>query len=156
MVALTPPTPPATTPTLGPASVRAYAVNGSTLTELANSPQQTSAGQAFAYTIDPTGNYLVASDVTANRVPAFKIDGTTGVLTPVPNSPFTPVGTPGAVTFDRSARFAYITDVGSQATPSTNTISAYSINATTGEPTLIATYPTGTGPTFFPRITGVQ
>ncbi len=156
MVVLTPPTTPGNPPTFGPASVRAYAVNGTTLTELANSPQQTSAGQAFAYTIDPTGNYLVASDVPGNRVPAFRIDRTTGVLTPVPNSPFTFAGTPGTVTFDRSGRFAYVTDVGSQATPSSNTISAYSINATTGEPTLIASYPTGIGPTFFPRITGVQ
>jgi 6-phosphogluconolactonase (cycloisomerase 2 family) len=156
MVVLTPPTMPGSPPTLGPASVRAYAVNGATLTELANSPQQTSAGQAFAYTIDPTGNFLVASDLPGSRVPAFRIDRTTGALTPVPNSPFAFAGTPGAVTFDRSGRFAYLTDVGSQAAPSTNTISAYSINATTGEPTLIATYLTGAGPTFYPRITGAQ
>jgi 6-phosphogluconolactonase (cycloisomerase 2 family) len=156
MVTLTPPTMIGNPPTFGPSSVRAYSVNGTTLTELPNSPQQTSAAQVFAYTIDPTGNYLVASDTTASRVVAFTINRTTGVLTPVPSSPFTTAAPPGAVTFDRSGRFAYVTDVGTQTTPSGNTISAYSINATTGEPTLIATYPTGTGPTFFPRITGAQ
>ena len=145
--------------TFGPSSVSVYSVNGATLTELDGSPHPTSQGAAFGDVIDPTGNYLVTSDIEHNQIFAFKIDSATGALTAVPGSPFTPaVGTniPSNVAFDPSGRFAYLADVGGAQNPSTNTISAYSIDAATGVPTFIASYPTGNNPSFFPRIIGRQ
>jgi DNA-binding beta-propeller fold protein YncE len=143
----------------GPSSVRAYSVSGTTLTELQGSPHPTAQGRALNDVIDPTGNYLVTSDIDDNQIFAFKIDSATGALTAVPGSPFTPdVGTnlPSTVAFDPSGRFAYLADVGGAQNPSTNTISAYSIDAATGVPTFIASYPTGDNPSFFPRIIGRQ
>jgi DNA-binding beta-propeller fold protein YncE len=61
----------------------------------------------------------------------FAIDGTTGALTPLPDSPF-PAGTnPGSVTVDPSGSFVYVANVTS------NDISAYAMDSTTGALTAV-------------------
>jgi 6-phosphogluconolactonase len=79
----------------------------------------------------PSGNFLYAPDPPANEVVGFAIDGTTGVLTPVPGSPF-PVGTqPEQVVIDPSGQFLYVSDFSSSG------ISGFAINFSTGTLTIV-------------------
>lgn len=64
--------------------------------------------------------------VGTGNVSAYTMDGTTGVLTPVPGSPFTTGLGPQGVTVDPLGRFTYVANLQS------NNVSAYTIDPATG------------------------
>jgi DNA-binding beta-propeller fold protein YncE len=85
--------------------------------------------------------------VGPGNVSAYSIDGTTGALTPVAGSPF-PAGFGSlSVTVDPTGQFAYVANRGFS--PDNGTVSAYTIDGTTGALTEIAGSPFPAGS--FPR-----
>jgi RHS repeat-associated protein len=104
------------------------------------------AGGSLPGPIGPRFAYVANSG--SNSVSGFTIDSTTGVLTPVSGSPF-PAGVgPRSVVVDPSGRFAYVPNLGIPP-PANGSISAYTIDPTTGSLTPIFgspfSIPTGTG-----------
>ncbi len=67
------------------------AVNGSPFL-LPNDPPYSNLNNVDSLAMHPSGQFLYAPDSPANEVVAFAIDSPTGVLTPIPGSPF-PAGT---------------------------------------------------------------
>ncbi|HUS12242.1 MAG TPA: beta-propeller fold lactonase family protein [Pyrinomonadaceae bacterium] len=86
---------------------------------------------AFAYVTNPD----------ANSVSAYAINGSTGALTEVEGSPFATGIGPIAVAVDRAGKFAYVAN--GRSGNFSDTVSAYSINATTGALKLVNTAPAG-------------
>lgn len=79
--------------------------------------------------VDPTGSFVYVAITATNQVAAFSITPSSGVLTPVPGSPFAAGGGASAMTtFNNSPGndFLYVSDT------TAGTISGYSINPTTG------------------------
>jgi DNA-binding beta-propeller fold protein YncE len=72
--------------------VYAFAVqaNGS-LTDVAGSPFTTQ-DDPKGLAIDPKGRFLYVTDLNSDKLNAYKINNTTGALTVVPGSPYTPPG----------------------------------------------------------------
>ncbi len=75
----------------------------------------------------------------AGNVSAYRIDGTTGALTPVAGSPFPAGINPLAVTVDPRGQFAYVANLSSY------DVSAYTIDGTTGALTPVAGSPFAAG-----------
>ena len=136
-----------------PGSVRGYVdVASGPITEFVGSPYQTNGTNSLAAVLDPTGRFLALTNLGTANVTVFRIDPTSGAVTHIPGSPYTPaVGTqPGSVTFDPSGRYAYLTD-------GLNSISSYSIDATTGVPTFVSSQLLLGSPAVVPvTILGVQ
>jgi 6-phosphogluconolactonase (cycloisomerase 2 family) len=91
------------TPPVPIGGVWAYRVDETTgaLTPVAGSPVRTAA-RATAATVDSSGHYLYVTNIgpdpdAAGSVSAYRIDATTGALTPVPGSPFAAAPAPAAV-----------------------------------------------------------
>jgi 6-phosphogluconolactonase len=85
--------------------------------------------------IDPTGRFVYVANSGSNDVTAFTLDIRTGVLKPVPGSPF-PAGTnPSSVGTDISGNFVYVTNAGS------GNVSGFSIDQKTGALTPLAGSP---------------
>jgi 6-phosphogluconolactonase (cycloisomerase 2 family) len=61
--------------------------------------------------IDPSGNYLYVANVRSNNISVFSITSGTGVLTPVPGSPFNSL-TPTNMVVAPSGKFLYVTAPG--------------------------------------------
>jgi len=76
---------------------------------------------------------------TGGYVSAFRIDPTTGALTPIPGSPFPAGSVPISVAVDPLGKFAYV------ANELDNTVSAYSIDSETGALARIPGSPFATG-----------
>lgn len=76
----------------------------------------------FVYVTNAGGN----SGPSAGSISAYSVDGQTGVLLPVPGSPFSDPGGPRSIALDPRGRFAYAANRGN------DTISAYAIDRTTG------------------------
>ena len=121
-----------------------------TLGRIAGSPFATGLhdDEVFKLNFSPSGKFLAvagsAGSNLTNDVGMYAIDATSGVLTPVPGSPFateTGAGT-GWIAFDKTGSYLYATNY------VTNNISAYSIDTTSGALTKIAGSPfvAGTGP----------
>jgi 6-phosphogluconolactonase len=89
------------------------------------------AGQAFA---DKKPKFVYVANEDFDNISAFTVDSTTGALTPVPGSPFAAAGnTPTGVAVDPSGKFAYVTTrCLSNVSCQNGTVSAYTINSTTG------------------------
>src|SRR5688500_10674516 len=84
--------------------------------------------------------FLYVANELSDNSSAYEV-GATGLLTPVPGSPFAAGDRPYSVSITRDGRFLYAVNY----TPST--ISAYSINASTGALTSLgAATPSGTNP----------
>ena len=102
-------------------------------------PDCSGAGSVAASAIvDPTGQFLYVACYDANAVSAYVIDAAGG-LTQIDSDPATPgvqdfpAGTrPQFVTVDPTGRFVYVSNANS------NDLSAFSINAATGELSPIA------------------
>ena len=89
--------------------------------------------------VDPTGRFVYVANSDSNDVTAFTLDVRSGVLRPIPGSPF-PAGTnPSSIGADISENFVYVTNAGS------NNISGFSIDQTTGALTSLAGSPFPTG-----------
>ena len=83
--------------------------------------------------------FVYVANRDSNTVSAYRIDATTGALTPVAGSPFAAGGAPVSVTVNPTSTFAYVANSGS------NTVSAYRIDAATGALTPVAGSPFATG-----------
>jgi 6-phosphogluconolactonase (cycloisomerase 2 family) len=83
----------------------------------------------------PTGKFLYVPNQASNDISAYAIDANTGALTGVPGSPFTAAPSPTIASVDPLGKFLYVSSRGSASSPPA--LSAYSINATTGELTPI-------------------
>ncbi len=119
-----------------------YAINRSN-GSLGNAIGSYLTGQAlYADVVDNTGKFLYA--LGTNGVYAFSIQSGTGVLTPVPGSPFAAAGASSAsfplaatlMAVDQTNQFLYVSTSGG--------ISAYTIDQNTGQLTAIAGSPFGT------------
>lgn len=125
----------------GQYSVSAYTANSASgaLTEITGSPFTTQSGpQSVA--VDPSGRFLyVANRSSINGSTAFTINASTGALTEMAGSPFATGNGPYAITVDPTGRFAYVANQTSGSV--TDTISAYTIDPTTGALSELASSP---------------
>jgi 6-phosphogluconolactonase (cycloisomerase 2 family) len=107
--------------------------------------------------VDPYGRFIYVTDdgVASSTYPqgtiyGFTIDQTTGALTPIAavTAFTTNLNVPQSIVIDHTGSYLYVTNFGTGTTP--GTISAYSIDQTTGNltPLSTATYATGNGPVY--------
>jgi 6-phosphogluconolactonase (cycloisomerase 2 family) len=122
----------------GPGSVSTYSI-GSTGVLTFISQTAVAAGGAISVAVDPSGSFVYAANVNANTLSAYSFDSTTGILSPVPGSPFPTGPTPQSVTVDPSGKFVYAPNGNGQS------VSAYTIDSTTGALTPVASSPFAVG-----------
>lgn len=79
-------------------------------------------GRPNTAVVDPTGTFVYVTDDSNNTVAAYSM-GSTGRLTPVPNSPFATGSLPVGVVVDRTGTFVYVANSGD------NSVSAYRIGS---------------------------
>lgn len=84
------------------------------------------------------GKFVYVTNLFSSRVSAFLLNNTSGNLTPISGSPFTTASRPISVATHASGKFLYVAHSDAN-TP----LSAYTIDATTGAMSLIATYVNG-------------
>ena len=82
---------------------------------------------------------------TGGGVSAYTLDDTTGALAELAGSPFDAALPALHVTSDPAGKFLFVVNGDGLGTPA-NTVTAYTINATTGDLTAVGTYATGTNP----------
>lgn len=91
-------------------------------------------------TVDPYGRFLYVSDDAGNNIYGFQISQTDGTLTPVPGSPFNGsafnLSSPEFVVTDHSGSYLYAVNLNSA------TVSAYTINQSSGAVAPLASNPT--------------
>jgi 6-phosphogluconolactonase (cycloisomerase 2 family) len=95
----------------------------------------------------PSGDvYLYATDLNAGKVAGFRFDSASGVLTPVPGSPFPAGNTPVQTAQDYLSKFLYVSNLNDSA----GGISAFTIDQNTGalSPIPGSPFPTGTAGSF--------
>jgi len=90
--------------------------------------------------VDPSGKYLYVANELSDNVSGFTIDSTTGALTLMADSPFASTSMNGStgprgVAVDPSDKYVYVTN------HTSDDVSGYSINATTGELTPLSGSP---------------
>jgi cysteine-rich repeat protein len=112
-------------------SVSGYAVNLGTgaLSPLPGSPYPTGGAGGFTADLDSIAicrNLLFASNGNGNTVSVFRLDGTTGVLTAVPGSPYAVGACPTGLACTPDARHLYVADFCADA------ISIFDVNPATG------------------------
>ena len=128
-----------------PGGVLAFTIDASTgaLTPVPGSPFPISSGstgfmQLGQIVVDPTGSFVYVAMPSTSQIAVFSITSSSGVLTPVPGSPFAVGGGASAIaTFNNSpgSDFLYV------ANTTAGTISGYSINPTTGALSPLAGFP---------------
>jgi 6-phosphogluconolactonase len=98
----------------------------------------------LALAIDGSGHYLYAVNHYAdtNNLSAYSIDPFTGVLTPVPGSPFTAGVGPNDIEVDFSGKFVYVANAESGLL---GDVSVFSIDATNGSLTQVSGSPFAAG-----------
>ncbi len=123
-------------------NVRVYEIDSGTgaLTEVPPSPYPLGM-EPRAAAIDPSGKFVYVASQSLNSVAAFTMNSS-GVLTTVPGSPFATGGTATGsfgccVVVDPTGKFVYVADIAN--------VYAFSINASSGALTLVATVPAPTG-----------
>ena len=80
-------------------------------------------------TVDPTGKFAYVVNQTTDNISAFTINATSGALLPITGSPFPTGTTPMSVAIDPTGKFAYVTN---SFGITGNSVTAFSINASTG------------------------
>jgi 6-phosphogluconolactonase (cycloisomerase 2 family) len=109
--------------------INVYAINGTTGMLTPVPPFAYATGrEPRSITIDPTGHFVYVANSYTDNISAF-VMSITGVLTPVPGSPFPPGGSLSGsdaccVVTDPSGKFLFLQD--------TTNVYAYTINAITG------------------------
>ncbi|HEV2222504.1 MAG TPA: beta-propeller fold lactonase family protein [Candidatus Acidoferrales bacterium] len=103
-------------------------------------PNQTVANSE-PYGIVDTGKFVYVSLLGSNQIAAFSIDNSTGVLTPVPGSPFPAETRPAILTF--TGKFLYVINA------TDGSISGYAIDSNSGALTPIPGFPFGSQNTYF-------
>ncbi len=123
----------------GDDEVAGFAIDPTTgaLTALAGSPYAAGSGAGAIPAFSPNGKFLYVMDqgnsgATANTVFGYVI-GSDGSLTAISANGFAAGTAPSWIAFTPNGSFAYVSDSGE------DTISAYSVNATTGALTPLAT-----------------
>jgi 6-phosphogluconolactonase (cycloisomerase 2 family) len=100
-----------------------------------------------AVAVDPSGTYLFVANANGMSTPgesnvaAFAIDASTGVLTPVPGSPFATDTLSMSIAIDPSGKFVYVAN----GDPPANNISAFAIDPNTGTLTPVPGSPFAAG-----------
>lgn len=130
-------------------NVSAYAINAST-GALANVDTVAAGSQPAAVAVDPSGRFVYVANNGANDVSAYTVNAgiftqitcTVGCSTTGNTKDFTAGTGPYSVTVDPTGRFVYVPNFTS------NNVSGYTINASTGALTSIGIVATGTGPTY--------
>ncbi len=92
--------------------------------------------------VDPSNRFVYAANEHDPSISAYSIDQASGLLTAVPGSPFaveSSAVSPYCVTIDPFSRFVYVVNTTS------NNISAFTINSSTGALTLVPGGPFATG-----------
>jgi DNA-binding beta-propeller fold protein YncE len=137
----------------GSNNVSAYTIDGTTgaLTAIPGSPFPAGSGPA-SVAVDPAGHFAYVANCGSfcvgdglndpGNISAYIIDATTGALTAVPGSPFPAGYYPDSVAVLPSGRFLYVTNCGNGcagdgAFLDLGSVSAYSIDATTGALTAV-------------------
>ncbi len=126
-------------------NISAFSVDPTTgaLTPIPGSPF-TAGANPTSVAIDPSSKFLYeASDLQSptpiNDINAFTINPSTGALTAVPGAPFTSGVSPSSISVDSTGKFLYTSDGGPGSGPNEfNSISEYSLDATTGTLTPIS------------------
>jgi 6-phosphogluconolactonase (cycloisomerase 2 family) len=126
-------------------SVSAYAITASSGALSTIGIPTGTAGKPTAVATDLAQSMLYVTNETTDNVSAFSINSSSGALTEIAGSPFNietnPTGPetgPIAVSVDPSGRFAYVAN-------STDTLSGYSVDSTTGALSLLTGSPFATG-----------
>jgi 6-phosphogluconolactonase len=125
-------------------AVAAYKINArrGKLTPLAGSPFL-AGNYSNGVAVDPEGKFAYVVNLGSYNVSAYTINATTGALTPVAGSPFAAGTLPNAVTVNPTDKFAYVVNGGSGSL--NGSVSAYTINATTGALSPVGGSPFGAG-----------
>jgi 6-phosphogluconolactonase (cycloisomerase 2 family) len=87
-------------------------------------------------TLDATGQFLYVGNTASNDISGYAIDMLTGILTPVPGSPFPAGAVPLGLAADPSGRFLYVSDSVSK------DVTVFSIDDDTGSLVRIQSVPT--------------
>jgi DNA-binding beta-propeller fold protein YncE len=100
----------------------------------------------FSVAVDPSGRFAYVANQGDGTVSAYTIDSTTGALTQLGNSPFLAGRAPVSVAVDPSGKFAYVAnECVSSNDCSSGTVSAYTIDSTTGALTQLSNSPFAAG-----------
>jgi 6-phosphogluconolactonase len=145
----------------GSGNVSGYTIEPSTgaLTPIANSPF---AGfNSVSVAVGPRGKFAYVANQGSSpdfsgTVLGYKIDPSTGALTPIAGSPFPANALPFSVTVDPNGKFAYVANFDSNT--GSSTVSGYTIEPCTGALTATAgsPFPAGRGfPLGFPATASV-
>ena len=132
--------------------ISAYFINSTTgaLTTVVGSPFR--AGSVpMTVRVDPSGRFAYATNMDSDSISAYSINSGSGALTPIAGSPFSGGGAPppppalqgpapSGLAIDPSGRFVFVTNQNS------NSISAFSINSSTGALTRVPGSPFDSGP----------
>jgi len=101
-------------------------------------------GQPYGIQVDPSGKFLYVALSNSNGIAAFTIDPTTGALTTVPGSPFQTSSAQFTQTYELtiapSGKFLYAFNFNG------NTVTAFTINPTSGVLTTVAGSPFAINP----------
>jgi 6-phosphogluconolactonase len=131
-------------------NVSAYTINRSTgaLRAVAGSPFA-AGGFPVSATVDPSGKFAYVANYVDNTVSAYTINRSTGALGAVSGTPFAAGNSPASVAVDPSGQLAYVANVcNSSADCSAGTVSAYSIDSSTGALSAVdgSPFAAGSGP----------
>jgi DNA-binding beta-propeller fold protein YncE len=111
-------------------NVLVYSIN-STTGAVTSGGSATAGTSPISVVVEPKGKFAYVANFGSNNVSAFSIDSATGALTSL-GAP-TPAGnSPRSITVDPAGKFVYVANMGSGPPPAAGTISAYSINPTSG------------------------
>lgn len=128
---------------LNSSNISAYSINASTgtLTPVPGSPFASGPYPA-SVSVNPAGTFAYVATGLPGEVGsiwAYRIDASSGALTPVVGSPFAAGSGPRSVTVNPAGTFAYV------ANSISSNVSAYSINASTGTLTSVPGSPFASG-----------
>ena len=116
-------------------TISAYAIDGTTgtLTPVPGSPFEqgpaTSGDLPVSVALDPAGKFVFVANYNSQTVRAYQINQNTGALTQAPGSPFPAGLSPQSVTADLTGQFVYVANGYHNGT---GTVSAYSVDQSTG------------------------
>ena len=111
-------------PGQGENDVSLFDINGDgTVTEI--TPRTTVGTLPFILVMDPGGNYLYVANALSNNISVLSIAASTGVLTPIPGSPFAINLSPKNMQISPSGDFLYV----SAPSQPTGVIATFSVNA---------------------------
>jgi YVTN family beta-propeller protein len=119
-----------------------YTINSSTGVLTPTTPPAVSAGGSpFEVTVDPSGKFAYVPNAYGNNnVSEYTINATTGVLTPTTQIAAPAGNSPSSVAVDPASKFAYVVN------RIDNTVSAYTIDPSSGNLSSIGTVATGVQP----------